>query len=607
MFQIRVHGTSGLRTHPLSGAVCTLGRDASNDVVVEGTAVSGRHCQFELTQTGCVIRDLGSSNGTYVNGQRIAAPTPVSERDRIYIGSVLLELTPAARARASTPIPTMAPSGPILRTPGANRDWRDLHGRFGRYADEWDARGQPDALTLKSNELTAARKWLARAREGTQPEVTRAQREFIAASVKVAKAGLIKKILLGIGGVVLLASAVAAAVVLWPQSSPDAEPSADTDVAEDPDVAAGDEEEGGFEEIEDDRSDEATDIDNPDEIVVELDADIEHISIPFETLADISRRYGVSVDEIAAANFLNPDEPALPEGTKVTISSPKSRPLPQQKVTYEIEPGEGVWTKLATRFDVPATRLQAYNPEIEPKPGTEITVWIDPKPYAPREPRKPVPEFTVDKRAVSVGAPNRGKLVNGIQMPESDLYTRRKPYIMWGSSFMVANLQKAVATFRADLDFDGIVILADMSKQNGGHFKPHKSHQAGRDIDIWLPTLKGVYKRKYLGATDKTRPRKPHFEEVDWYATWGFVRSLIKTGAVKEIFLDWRYQGFVYRAAVNMGATQEELDEWIQWPRSKASPRGIFRHSKDHLSHIHVRFKCAPWEKECSGRVARTP
>jgi len=154
--------------------------------------------------------------------------------------------------------------------------------------------------------------------------------------------------------------------------------------------------------------------------------------------------------------------------------------------------------------------------------------------------------------------------------------------------------------FGRDVDFDGEIILADISKKSGGHFDPHKSHQAGRDIDIWLPTLKGVYKTKYLDD-GRTRPRKPHFEEVDWYATWGLVRALIQTGAVKYIFLDWRYQKYVYDAAVNMGATREQLDEWIQYPRHQSSPRGIFRHSQDHLSHIHVRFKCAQWESQCKG------
>jgi hypothetical protein len=149
--------------------------------------------------------------------------------------------------------------------------------------------------------------------------------------------------------------------------------------------------------------------------------------------------------------------------------------------------------------------------------------------------------------------------------------------------------------------YDGKLNLSDISKRGGGHLEPHKSHQAGRDIDIWLPTLKGVYKVKYFKSGGQ-RDRRPLFEEVDWYALWGLVRALIRTGAVQEVYLDWIYQEYVYRAAVNMGATPEELDEWIQWPRPRGSQKGVFRHSKDHLSHIHVRFKCAPWEKACDGR-----
>ena len=171
---------------------------------------------------------------------------------------------------------------------------------------------------------------------------------------------------------------------------------------------------------------------------------------------------------------------------------------------------------------------------------------------------------------------------------------------MRGSSFTIAKLQQAVANFRQDVDYDGELILADISKKSGGHFPPHSSHQAGRDIDIWLPTLKGVYKTKYLNSGGE-RPRRPLFEEVDWYATWGLVRALIRTEAVQYVFLDWRYQKFVYKAAKNMGATKEELDKWIQYPRAIGRSYAIFRHSPDHLSHIHVRFKCAPWEGDCRG------
>jgi murein endopeptidase len=171
---------------------------------------------------------------------------------------------------------------------------------------------------------------------------------------------------------------------------------------------------------------------------------------------------------------------------------------------------------------------------------------------------------------------------------------------MYGSSFTLKHLTESIAKWRNDVAYDGELILSDISKKGGGRLEPHKSHTAGRDIDIWLPTIKGVYKTKYLKGGRETE-RRPLFAEVDWYALWGLIRALIESGAVQNVFLDWVYQPFVYRAAANMGATEEQLRDWIQWPQ-KYDTRAIFSHSADHLSHIHVRFKCAPYESECSGK-----
>jgi murein endopeptidase len=165
---------------------------------------------------------------------------------------------------------------------------------------------------------------------------------------------------------------------------------------------------------------------------------------------------------------------------------------------------------------------------------------------------------------------------------------------------MIANLQTAIANFRQDLDFDGELVLADISRPGGGKFNPHKSHQQGRDIDIWLPTLRGVFKAKYLDDSgDEDWGRRPEPDEADWFATWGLIKALADTGAVQQVFLDIRVQDRVYNAAKLMGASDEELDELIQWPRKRAKSSNILQHSAAHFHHIHVRFKCAPWEKEC--------
>ncbi len=66
-----------------------IGSGADCDIVVAQPRVSGRHCRFTELADGHLVEDLGSSNGTYVNGERIAEPTRVSAGDRITMGAIV--------------------------------------------------------------------------------------------------------------------------------------------------------------------------------------------------------------------------------------------------------------------------------------------------------------------------------------------------------------------------------------------------------------------------------------------------------------------------------------------------------------------------------------
>ena len=74
------------RTVVLSGAATTIGRADDNDLVLPELEISRHHARLYRTEQGRFeLEDLGSSNGTYVNGQRIAVH-PVSEHDIIGMG-----------------------------------------------------------------------------------------------------------------------------------------------------------------------------------------------------------------------------------------------------------------------------------------------------------------------------------------------------------------------------------------------------------------------------------------------------------------------------------------------------------------------------------------
>jgi hypothetical protein len=63
-----------------------LGRLEDCAVVFEDPNVSRHHAQIDSDERGWVVRDLGSTNGTFVNGKRISSPTRLSDGDRIAIG-----------------------------------------------------------------------------------------------------------------------------------------------------------------------------------------------------------------------------------------------------------------------------------------------------------------------------------------------------------------------------------------------------------------------------------------------------------------------------------------------------------------------------------------
>lgn len=71
------------------GAITILGRDDIADIILDDPGISRRHSELRVTTDGprfvTTIRDLGSTNGTFVNGERITTARLV-EGDRITVG-----------------------------------------------------------------------------------------------------------------------------------------------------------------------------------------------------------------------------------------------------------------------------------------------------------------------------------------------------------------------------------------------------------------------------------------------------------------------------------------------------------------------------------------
>ena len=79
----------------------TVGRKPSNDLVIDNAAVSGRHAALHRTADVVMLEDLGSTNGTHVNGQAIRMQV-LRDADRVQLGQYILRFV-AETAQARPP------------------------------------------------------------------------------------------------------------------------------------------------------------------------------------------------------------------------------------------------------------------------------------------------------------------------------------------------------------------------------------------------------------------------------------------------------------------------------------------------------------------------
>ena len=77
--------------YELDSAELTIGRGGQNDISIEGDEfASARHVRIEPRRDGVWVHDLGSTNGTYVNGIRIDRPRKLVQGDLIRVGETEL-------------------------------------------------------------------------------------------------------------------------------------------------------------------------------------------------------------------------------------------------------------------------------------------------------------------------------------------------------------------------------------------------------------------------------------------------------------------------------------------------------------------------------------
>jgi len=77
---------------PLSDGEHIAGRAAECSIVIDATTVSRQHARIRVGAGTATIEDLGSTNGTHVDGIKISAPTPLAEGSEVALGSEVMRV-----------------------------------------------------------------------------------------------------------------------------------------------------------------------------------------------------------------------------------------------------------------------------------------------------------------------------------------------------------------------------------------------------------------------------------------------------------------------------------------------------------------------------------
>jgi pSer/pThr/pTyr-binding forkhead associated (FHA) protein len=79
-------GPSAGKVFPLDKPEIIVGRDLNNDIMINDPEVSRRHARFYFQGNSYVLEDLGSTNGTFINGQRLSGPYALHIGEAITFG-----------------------------------------------------------------------------------------------------------------------------------------------------------------------------------------------------------------------------------------------------------------------------------------------------------------------------------------------------------------------------------------------------------------------------------------------------------------------------------------------------------------------------------------
>ncbi len=311
----------------------------------------------------------------------------------------------------------------------------------------------------------------------------------------------------------------------------------------------------------------------------------QHRVRPGDTLWELARAHGCSVEELRRANALS--KGGLRVGMKLQL--PRcSRPAKAAKTrTHVVSRGETLGA-LARRYGTEVDALRRANGlrgDII-MVGQSLTI-----------PGASPPKVRLVK-GQSVGAPQKGTLEDGAQLPRSRSYYRRRIPRTYAAQHVIDQVTAAVATVRAAHPKTHRLAIGDLSDSDGGYLSGHNSHQSGRDVDLgfYFEKRPSGYPKEFVSASGG---------KLDVAAMWTLIDALYeqskKSGGPSKVFLDYRVQKRIYAYAKSQKVSAARLAKIFQAPDGRWAAGRLVQHVRNHHDHLHVRFGCPPQDDACKG------
>jgi murein endopeptidase len=267
---------------------------------------------------------------------------------------------------------------------------------------------------------------------------------------------------------------------------------------------------------------------------------------------------------------------AAPTAEALTLASvatlePVPPPASSRETRWTVDKDQSLG-ELCSLWGLRTERIRTLNPELQGR--TDVRAGETFVVYRP-DPRD---------RTESFGAPNKGRLHNGMPLPEGDGWEIRRRRRGYGTRTTVESLVDAFNAYRRAQPESPALRIGELSARSGGRAQPHSSHRSGRDVDL-----------AYVTVDPTSRPSPKNFDTARNFA---LIQSLVATGRVQQIYVANGLQAKMRKHAAKF-LSPAELAVYFRDPHGPADQRPLLKHWDGHRDHMHVRFECGPEEPHC--------